>query len=640
MGHSLPIIVGFGGYNAAGRSSSHQGFRRMVLESLPAAEQSKTIVGLACLMGCLKKQGDGYVDCQGDTLTMVEADARYRAAVVDGTLVRKIENFDPAAVPGNKKITFAHEEGEKIVFSMIKRDLPRNLPDDWQLRDLDDGTVEVTASAVSDYLIESYYELVSKAGGQLPRGFDPADHYNSRFHPKSLQMALLGSSDAVHSMGIDWQTVAAHVKPDQVGVYSSSALGQMTEEGFGGLLQGRQKGIRTTAKQMPLGLNTMPADFINAYVLGSVGHTEAITGACATFLYVLQAAVRDIRSGHRRVAIVGNAEAALVPEISEGFANMSALASDENLCKLDGTDQPDWRRASRPFGHNCGFILSEATQYLVLMDDALAVELGADIHGAVPEVFINADGVKKSISAPGVGNYISFAKAVAAAISIVGKETVQQHSFIHAHGSSTPANRTTESELIDRVAEAFDITDWPVTAAKAFVGHSLSTASGDQLVSALGTFKYDVIPGIKTITEIAADVHQLRARFILDDMDISNRKMQVAFINSKGFGGNNATAVVLSPDQVESMLAVRHAGDYADYTTRREQTRANAAAYADRADGAELDVIYRFGESLINESEVSLTEQGIKIPGFAQSVEFNLQNPFADMQETSLADQE
>ena len=234
-----------------------------------------------------------------------------------------------------------------------------------------------------------------------------------------------------------------------------------------------------------------------------------------------------------------------------------------------------------------------------------------------------------------VGNYISFAKAVAAAISIVGKETVQKHSFIHAHGSSTPANRTTESELIDRVAEAFEINDWPVTAAKAFVGHSLSTASGDQLVSALGTFKYDVIPGIKTITEIAPDVHQQRAHFALDDMDISDRKMQVAFINSKGFGGNNATAVVLSPDQVQSMLSVRHSDSYADYTTRREQTRANATAYADRADSAELDVIYRFGESLINEAEVSLTQQGIDIPGFAHPVEFNLQNPFADMQGSS-----
>lgn len=634
MTQSLPVIVGFGGYNAAGRSSSHQGFRRMVFESLSAAEQTKTVVGLACLMGCVTKQDQGYIDSQGNVLTAEAVEAKYRVEVLDGTLVRRIESFDPAAVPGNKKISFSHGEGEKIVFTMVKRDLPSNCPDDWQVRDVDDGRVEVTASAMSDYLIESHYELVSKAGGQLPRGFDPANHYNSRFHPKSLQMALLGSSDAIHSTGIDWDVIASHVNPDQVGVYSSSALGQLTEEGFSGLLQGRQKGVRTTAKQMPLGLNSMPADFINAYVLGSVGHTEAITGACATFLYVLQAAVRDIRNGRRRVAIVGNAEAALVPEVSEGFANMSALASDENLCKLDGSDTPDWRRASRPFGHNCGFTLAEATQYLVLMDDALAVELGADIHGAVPEVFINADGVKKSISAPGVGNYISFAKAVASAISIVGKETVQQHSFVHAHGSSTPANRTTESELIDRVAAAFDIYDWPVTAAKAYVGHSLSTASGDQLMSALGTFKYNVIPGIKTITSIASDVHQERARFALNDMDTSERKMHVSFINSKGFGGNNATAVVLSPEQVDSMLSVRYGDDYGDYLSRRKQAIANADAYASRADNAELDVIYRFGETLIDETELSLSEQGIEIPGFARSVEFNLQNPYPDMQGT------
>lgn len=634
MTQSLPVIVGFGGYNAAGRSSSHQGFRRMVFESLSAAEQTKTVVGLACLMGCVTKQDQGYIDSQGNVLKAEAVEAKYRVEVLDGTLVRRIESFDPAAVPGNKKISFSHGEGEKIVFTMVKRDLPSNCPDDWQVRDVDDGRVEVTASAMSDYLIESHYELVSKAGGQLPRGFDPANHYNSRFHPKSLQMALLGSSDAIHSTGIDWDVIASHVNPDQVGVYSSSALGQLTEEGFSGLLQGRQKGVRTTAKQMPLGLNSMPADFINAYVLGSVGHTEAITGACATFLYVLQAAVRDIRNGRRRVAIVGNAEAALVPEVSEGFANMSALASDENLCKLDGSDTPDWRRASRPFGHNCGFTLAEATQYLVLMDDALAVELGADIHGAVPEVFINADGVKKSISAPGVGNYISFAKAVASAISIVGKETVQQHSFVHAHGSSTPANRTTESELIDRVAAAFDIYDWPVTAAKAYVGHSLSTASGDQLMSALGTFKYNVIPGIKTITSIASDVHQERARFALNDMDTSERKMHVSFINSKGFGGNNATAVVLSPEQVDSMLSVRYGDDYGDYLSRRKQAIANADAYASRADNAELDVIYRFGETLIDETELSLSEQGIDIPGFARSVEFNLQNPYLDMQGT------
>ena len=43
---ALPIIVGFGGYNAAGRSSSHQAFRRIVIESLSEYQQEQTIVGL------------------------------------------------------------------------------------------------------------------------------------------------------------------------------------------------------------------------------------------------------------------------------------------------------------------------------------------------------------------------------------------------------------------------------------------------------------------------------------------------------------------------------------------------------------------------------------------------------------------
>ena len=131
MSHSLPVIVGFGGYNAAGRSSSHQAFRRMVLESLPAEEQRKTIVGLACLMGHVKKQGDQYSNQQGTLLSAADVDNQFRVQVLDGTLIRKIESFDPAAVPGNKKITFDDQQGKQIVFTMQKRDLPSQYPEDW-----------------------------------------------------------------------------------------------------------------------------------------------------------------------------------------------------------------------------------------------------------------------------------------------------------------------------------------------------------------------------------------------------------------------------------------------------------------------------------------------------------------------------
>ncbi len=629
MPHVLPVIVGFGGFNAAGRSSSHQAFRRMVLESLPINEQHDTIAGLACLMGLVRSQGEIYVDLNGTELTLAAAFEQYRDLVIEGTLVRRVEHFDSSNLPGHRKIDFS--EQQSAVFTMAKRDLPKELPNDWQTSDLEDGRVEIITSGVDKHLVTVPYDLAAKAAGQLPTGFDLPKHYNARFHPRGLQMALLGASDAIHSMGIPWEKVAAQVRPDEIGVYSSSVFGQVDDQGMGGLFQARLKGERTTAKQVALGLNSMPADFVNAYVLGSVGHTEATTGACASFLYSLQAAVRDLRSGRRRIAVVGNAEAPITPEIMEGFSNMGALGSDENLCKIDGTTMADWRRASRPFGENCGFTLSEATQYIVLMDDLLAIELGADVHGAVPEVFINADGIKKSISSPGVGNYISFSKAVAAAVGIVGIETVQERSFVHAHGSSTPANRVTESELISRVADAFDINDWPVTAVKSYVGHSIAAAGGDQLMSALGTFKYGIIPGIKTVTALAEDVYQKRLNFALND-NISTMKMEVAFINSKGFGGNNASAILLSADKTNEMLLKRYGDRFMDYIDPRETTRKSAADYAFQADRGNLAVIYRFGEELIDEQAVVITTTGMSIPGCSREIEFNTVNVWQDMQ--------
>ncbi len=629
MPHVLPVIVGFGGFNAAGRSSSHQAFRRMVLESLPPSEQHSTIASLACLMGLVRAEGESYIDTQGAELTIETVFEQYQQAVIAGTLVRKIEHFDPANLSGHRKVDFSDQQ--VIIFTMAKRDLPKQLPADWQIRELEDGRVEITTSGEDKHLVSVPYELAAKAAGQLPRGFDLTEHYNARFHPRGLQMALLGASDAIHSMGIPWQKVAAKVRPDEIGVYSSSVFGQVDNQGMGGLFQARLRGERTTAKQVALGLNSMPADFVNAYVLGNVGHTEATTGACASFLYSLQAAVRDLRSGRRRIAVVGNAEAPITPEMSEGFSNMGALGSDENLCKIDGSATPDWRRASRPFGENCGFTLSEATQYIVLMDDLLAIELGADVHGAVPEVFISADGVKKSISSPGVGNYISFSKAVAAAVDIVGIEAVQRRSFVHAHGSSTPANRVTESELISRVAETFEIDDWPVTAVKAYVGHSVAAASGDQLISALGTFKYGLIPGIKTVDEIAKDVHQKRLNFLLNDT-VTATKMEVSFINSKGFGGNNASAVLLSADKANAMLGQRYTSRFAQYIEQRETTRKNAEDYAVQADRGSLAVIYRFGEQLIDEKAVAITPTGMSIPGCSRKIEFNFKNLWQDMQ--------
>ncbi len=630
----LPLVVGFGGFNAAGRSSFHHAYRRMVIDSLPSTEREQTLLGLATMMKLVRFEQGSYVDANDQQLSASQVLETYAEQILAGTLIRKIEDniFDVDALHWQKNLSVKPEEGAGICFTVRSRQLPEPLPASWQVSDIDGDLVSVSIGEGLDIKVDSYRESPVKAAGQLPSGFNPADHYNARFHPKALQMAIMGASDAVRSMGIDWKTVVAAVRPDEIGVYASNAMSQLDENGFGGMLQSRLKGGRVSTKQCPLGLNTMPADFINAYVLGSVGHTSSLVGACATFLYNLRAAVEDISNGKRRVAVVGNSEAPITPEIIDGYATMGALASEDNLKRLEGREDVDHRRASRPFGENCGFTIAESTQYIVLMDDELAMELGADIHAAVSDVFINADGYKKSISAPGPGNYITMAKAVASARAIVGDESIKERSFIQAHGSSTPANRVTESRIFDEVAKTFDISDWPVSAVKAYVGHSLAPASGEQLMATLGVFKHGLIPGIKSIDKVAEDVFDERLSISVQDTDRGVGNVDVAFLNSKGFGGNNATAAVLSPQVAERMLAKRFGADaMADYTQRREQVRAQAAAYDELASQGQFDTIYHFGQDLIDEEGIEMSKSEIHVPGFANTINLDIANRFEDM---------
>lgn len=626
----LPVIVGFGGVGPAGRSSFHHAYHRIIWESIDSARRQRTVTALAAMMnlGAVK---NGQL-CRPDGSPFdAAALAALEAQVLDGTLIRRLEQerFDPDQVTGNAVLSVLGEGGN--VITVASRDLPDPLPPGWQVLHSNDGKVSVAIAAGSQLVVETRRKLAVQSGGQLPSGFDPAALYPSRFHPRGLQLAIIASSDAVRSTGIDWSTIVNTVHPDEIGVYAASAMAQLDGNGTGGMLQARLRGNRVSSKQLPLGLNTMPADFVNAYVLGSVGATGANAGACATFLYNLRLAVEDIQSGRRRVVVVGNAEAPLLPEVIEGYAAMSALATDSDLCRLDGVSVPDYRRASRPFGDNCGFTLGESGQYFVLMDDALALELGAQVHGAVSDVFVNADGFKKSISAPGPGNYITLAKAVAAVRSMFGDDVIRNRSFVQAHGSSTPQNRTTESRIMNLVAGAFGIEDWPVTAIKAFVGHSLAPASADQMMVTLGVLRHGVMPGIKTVSKLADDLDDSHLAIALQDVDLGDRA-EVAFLNSKGFGGNNATGTVISPRRTEAMLAQRHGAQaMAAWRARQEAVLEKAYAYDAECLAGPMQPIYRFGDALIEESEITIDTAGVHIPGFAHDVDLNLANRYGDM---------
>lgn len=612
MPANIPVIVGFGGINPAGRLSFHHAYRRKVIGALGQEQASRTYASLAAIM-----------DLPG-----AEASPAGRQQILDGTLIRHVADSERNHMRWHTAVPHDPEQ-PPLRFRLSARHLPDVLPDNWHVSDERDRSVRVTITGDATLFAQTAQPMKVTSAGQLPTGFEPGSLYQSRSHPRGLQIAVFAASDALRSSGLSLDLLKSKVEPDQFAVYSGSAMGQLDNAGYGGLYQNSLFGERPTSKNVPLGLSEMPGDFINAYVLGSVGDTSGIIGACATFLYNLKRGAEAIATGQARVVLVGNAEAPLVPEVIEGYRMMGALSEDEALMALDDSEQADHRRACRPFSSNAGFTVAESGVYTLLMDDELALEVGAQVLGSVGGVFVNADGYKKSISGPGIGNYLTVGKALGLARNIIGDQALRRGTHVQAHGTGTPQNRVTESNILSRLAGTFGLDSWPVGAVKSYVGHSMAPAGGDQLGAILGAWHDGWLPGIATIDHIADDVATDELAFSIEHTELAPEQRQAAFINSKGFGGNNATGLVLSPERTLAMLKDRWGSKaMGAYTGRSEAVVADAQSYDDAMCEETAASIYTFNDGVLAGDDLDITDDHIGLPGFAKPVNLNIPNPY------------
>ncbi len=545
---SLPLIIGAGGINSGGISSTHQSYRNMVSANLSIKSREKLYKSLTALIG--------------------ESES--------------VINKDPAALTSK---FFIREITRPDLFN------PIDTPYYQTNRKVEKFPISFAAS--------------------LPDGFFPDKDYDAKYHPRALQMAVFGANDALNSAGLDIESINQNIAPDRVAVYCGSGLGQLDHAGMGGVLTAMLKQERTVTKQLPFSYPQMTADFINAYIINNLGQTGHCSGACATFLYNLSLAVTNIKLGKVDLAIVGTSEAPILPQLMCAFYNMGAMTSDSKISKSD------FSNASLPFGNNFGFVMGESAQFVILASEEATYKLGARIHGAVPDVFISADGAKRSISSPGPGNYITMAKALAASGRILGEKKVAKSSYVHAHGTSTPQNRVTESQILSTVAKHFKIKDWPILAVKSYLGHSQATAAGDQIMAALGYWQHSILPGINTVDDIADDVERSNLRFNLKHTETETSAMDVSLINAKGFGGNNATAILFSPEVAKKHyrknIGSRKLKKNIQAYDKRQGT---IEEYLSNAESGKFSVRYELAQSPPTDKDISLQGDKIIIAGY------------------------
>lgn len=257
---------------------------------------------------------------------------------------------------------------------------------------------------------------------------------------------------------------------------------------------------------------------------GLRGPNSCVSTACATGNHAIGDSFELIRRGMADVMFAGGTEAVISPLTIGGFGAMKALSTRN--------DAP--QRASRPFDKGRdGFVMGEGAGVLILEDLDHALRRDARIYAELSGYGMSADAYHMTAPEPeGAGAIASMGLALEAA----GLQP-EEVDYINAHGTSTPAGDTAETKAIKKVFgdHAHHLA---VSSIKSMTGHLLGAAGGVEAVATALTLYHGIIPPTINYEEPDPECD-------LDYVPNIARQVQVrvAFSNSFGFGGTNATLV-------------------------------------------------------------------------------------------------
>jgi len=605
----MPVIVGFGGIDAAGRwgGPPAAAFESMVHDRdvFPDAVVADQ---LRLMERCRRRDGSTWDDVAENRV--VDAAQLGR----DGQEILRRHLFLRRVPFGADRIPALHRMNVREMV-LPRKDLPRELPSGWTVADgPGPDEVRVRMEDRNEVFAWSTRESGVSTSGGSPEGFQPypeeAPGPAKRRVPRGIWIGLWAVNDALKSSGISFDEIRERVPQDRVGVYFASAMGQVGPRGFYGYIRSHIFGERPQSTHVPFSLTNTPGAFVAAYSTGSVGHISSDGGACATFMLNLHNAMRDIRAGRRRFAIVGACDAAIYPWTIAGYDVMHALARDEDLEK-DENGAPIHALASRPFGRNrLGFVMGEGGFCVILTDRELALEMGLRPRGLVCDVTCHSDGWKKSISGPGIGDYPALHGTLASLARTFGIDAVRRKSFVSAHGSSTPQNGITEAALYRAYAEAFDVPKWRITAPKSFVGHSMGAAGGAQSIANILSLERGILPRIRNLDRVGVDpdLEHPALDFLVDNHEFDPAELEIAIGVSKGFGGFNVTQAFTGPRLAEAYVL-----EGADAKTRAAWERAGEKR--EERVAANHDAWLRGSHMIDYDSSKPLTAEHVKVTG-------------------------
>jgi 3-oxoacyl-[acyl-carrier-protein] synthase II len=270
--------------------------------------------------------------------------------------------------------------------------------------------------------------------------------------------------------------------------------------------------------------NLGPGNVAIKYGLKGVNYT--VTSACTSSTHAIGEAFRMIADGLQDVVVTGGSESAVTPIGIGGFNALKALSTRN--------DAPE--KASRPFDKDRdGFVLGEGCAILVLESLDSAKKRGAQIYGEVLGYGFSCDAYHMTAPSVGGEGAISCMKM---ALDMAGIKPSDVH-YLNAHGTSTPANDTSETAAIKSLFGEWAHKGLLVSSTKSMTGHLLGAAGAIEAAFCTLAIRDGVVPPTINLDNPDEGCD-------LDYVPHTARRQQVSVTmsNSFGFGGTNASVVI------------------------------------------------------------------------------------------------
>lgn len=356
--------------------------------------------------------------------------------------------------------------------------------------------------------------------GEL-KDFDPKEFMDRKVAKRMDEYSQFGVAAAVQAVemsGIDTEKT----NMDRFGVIVGSGIGglnAMEQQ----IIKMHDKGPQRVAPLfVPMAIGNMVAGNISI-AIGARGINTSIVTACASGNNSIGEAFRNIKHGYSDVIVAGGAEGTINEIGIAGFAALNALSTSSD---------PD--RASIPFDkERHGFVMGEGAGVLMLESLDHALERGATIYGEIVGYGATGDGYHMTAPSPdgsGAGRAMKLAMEEAGI-------TPADIGYINAHGTSTPANDSSETQAI-KYAFGDAAKDVAISSTKSMTGHLLGAAGGIEAVACVKALQENFLP--PTIGLQVPD----------EDCDLDyipnvgkEKEIQYALNNSLGFGGHNAVTL-------------------------------------------------------------------------------------------------